>query len=136
MKTKGDFGILVLIGFACSVALWLEILDKRMGKEMPVDASSHDDGKVEYKTPRWVQVWFLRRSRSNWKRKYMELKTDSKRLQNRVNDIGKSREKWRDETKELEKLVRKLQAENAALREQLAAEKKDGPFAGVGSLHG
>lgn len=103
---------------------------------MPVDASSHDDGKVEYKTPRWAQVWFLRRSRSNWKRKYMELKTDSKRLQNRVNDIGKSREKWRDETKELEKLVRKLQAENAALREQLAAEKKDGPFAGVGSLHG
>ena len=101
-----------------------------------MDASSHDDGKVEYKTPRWVQVWFLRRSRSNWKRKYMELKTDSKRLQNRVNDVGKSREKWRDETKELEKLVRKLQAENAALREQLAAEKKDGPFAGVGSLQG
>ena len=101
-----------------------------------MDASSHDDGKVEYKTPRWVQVWFLRRSRSNWTRKYMELKTDSKRLQNRVNDVGKSREKWRDETKELEKLVRKLQAENAALREQLAAEKKDGPFAGVGSLQG
>lgn len=107
-----------------------------MGKEMPVGASSHDDNKVQYKTPRWVQVWFLRRSRDNWKRKYMELKTDSKRLQNRVNDVSKSREEWRDETRELERLVRELKAENAALREQLAAEKKDGPVAGVGCLVG
>ena len=97
-----------------------------------MDASSHDDQKVEYKTPRWVQVWFLRRSRNNWKRKYMQLKTDSKRLQNRVNDVSKSREKWRDETKELQRLVRKLEAENAALQEQVAALKKDGPLAGVG----
>jgi len=101
-----------------------------------MDASSHDDGKVDYKTPRWVQVWFLRRSRNNWKRKYMELKTGSKRLQNRVNDVSKSREKWRDKSKEREKLVRKLEAENAALREQLAAEKKDGPVAGTGCLVG
>lgn len=103
---------------------------------MPVDASSRDDGKVEYKTPRWVQVWFLRRSRDNWKKKYVQLKTDSKRLQNRVNDVSKSRESWRDETKELEKLVRTLQAENAALREQLAAEKKGGPHMDAGCLHG
>jgi len=66
----------------------------------------------------------------------MELKTDSKRLQNRVNDVSKSREEWRDETRELERLVRELKAENAALREQLAAEKKDGPVAGVGCLVG
>jgi prefoldin subunit 5 len=66
----------------------------------------------------------------------MQLKTGSKRLQNRVNDVSKSREKWRDETKELEKLVRKLEAENAALREQLAAEKKGGPVAGAGCLVG
>ena len=107
-----------------------------MGKEIPVGASSHDDNKVQYKTPRWVQAWFLRRSRDNWKRKYMQLKTDSKRLQNRVNDVCKSREEWRDETKELECLVRELKAENAALREQLAAEKKDGPLAGAGCLVG
>jgi peptidoglycan hydrolase CwlO-like protein len=66
----------------------------------------------------------------------MQLKTDSKRLQNRVNDVCKSREEWRDETKELECLVRELKAENAALREQLAAEKKDGPLAGAGCLVG
>jgi hypothetical protein len=51
--------------------------------------------KAAYTTPRWVQVWFLRRSRDNWKRKYMELKADAKRLQNRVNDVTKSRERWR-----------------------------------------
>lgn len=99
-----------------------------------MDTSSHDDQKVQYKTPRWVQVWFLRRSRDNWKRKYMQLKTDSKRLQNRVNDVSKSREEWRDETKELEHLVRELEAQNAALQEQLAAQKKDGPLAGLGRL--
>jgi hypothetical protein len=48
-----------------------------------------------YKTPRWVQVWFLRRSRDNWKKKYMALKAESKRLQNRVNDVTKSRQRWR-----------------------------------------
>ena len=99
-----------------------------------MDTSSHDDNKVEYKTPRWVQAWFLRRSRDNWKRKYMQLKTDSKRLQNRVNDVSKSREQWRDGTKDLEHLVRELEAQNAALQEQFAAQKKDGPLAGVGSL--
>jgi hypothetical protein len=56
-----------------------------------VDRSSQDDGKVEYKTPRWVQVWFLRGSRNNWKRKYMQLKTGSKRLQNRVTEGQVSR---------------------------------------------
>jgi len=99
-----------------------------------MEASSHDDKKVEYKTPRWVQVWFLRRSRDNWKKKYMDLKTDAKRLQNRVNDTSKSREGWREKTKELEQRIRELEAENAALHEQLAALKKDGPCTGVGPV--
>jgi SMC interacting uncharacterized protein involved in chromosome segregation len=99
-----------------------------------MDAASHDDKKVEYTTPRWVQVWFLRRSRDNWKKKYAELKAGSKRLQNRVNDVTKSREKWREETKQLEQRVGELEAENAALQEQLAALKKDGPRASARSM--
>ena len=105
-----------------------------MDKEIHVNTSSQDDKKVEYKTPRWVQAWFLQRSRDNWKKKYMELKTDSKRLQNRVNDVGKSREKWRDGAKELEQRVAQFEAENAALHEQLAALKKGRPRTGVGSV--
>ena len=99
-----------------------------------MDVSSHDDTQVEYKTPRWVQVWFLRRSRDNWKKKYMKLKTDAKRLQNRVSDVSKSREKWRGGSKELEQRVRELEALNGALQEQLEALKKDGLHTGVGSV--
>jgi SMC interacting uncharacterized protein involved in chromosome segregation len=98
-----------------------------MGKEMPVATSSQDGDRVRYTTPRWVQVWFLQRSRDNWKKKYKKLKADAKRLQNHVNDVSKSREKWRDDAEALEKRARELETENAALQEQLEALKKDGP---------
>jgi SMC interacting uncharacterized protein involved in chromosome segregation len=81
-----------------------------------------------------VQAWFLRRSRENWKRKYMDLKRDAKRLQNRVNDVSKSREQWRDESKHLSQRIQELGAENAALQEQLAALKKDGLLRATGCV--
>lgn len=95
--------------------------------------SSQEDEKVVYTTPRWVQAWFLRRSRDNWKAQYMELKADAKRLQNRVNDVSKSREKWREETEDLQERVSQLEAEKAAMQEQLAALKRDGRNAGIGA---
>jgi SMC interacting uncharacterized protein involved in chromosome segregation len=104
-----------------------------MDKEIRMAATSHDDKKVEYKSPAWVQRWFLQRSRDNWKKKYMQLKTDSKRLQNRVNDVTKSRKQWCDETKRLNLCVQELNDENAALQEQLAAFKKDGLHTRTGS---
>jgi hypothetical protein len=52
-----------------------------------MDALGREDGKGKYTTPRWVQVWFLVRSRARWKRKYQDLKIQAKRLQNRVNDV-------------------------------------------------
>lgn len=88
-----------------------------------MDAVGQDGGKKKYTTPRWVQVWFLQRSRDNWKKKYQELKAQSKRLLNRVNDVSKSREQWRRQ-------VEQLEAENAALRKQ-AALKKYGPVHGA-----
>ena len=89
-----------------------------------MSAAGQDDRKGKYTTPARVQAWFLHKSRENWKKKYMQLKTDAKRLQNRVNDVSKSREEWRDETKELTQRVQELEAANAALQEQLAALKK------------
>jgi len=62
---------------------------------MDAQEKGHGGTAARYKTPRWVQVWFLRRSRDNWKKKYMALKAEAKRLQNRVNDVSKSRERWR-----------------------------------------
>jgi len=89
------------------------------------------DGKDKYSTPRWVQVWFLRRSRDNWKRKYKQLKTDAKRLQNRVNDVTRSRERWREQAEEQRRRVQELDASNAAPAATAAppgqaALKKDG----------
>ena len=81
--------------------------------------TSHEGDKRKYTTPRWVQAWFLGRSRDNWKKKYQALKLENKRLQNRVNDVSKSRESWREQ-------VEQLRAENAALAKQ-AALKKDRP---------
>ena len=95
--------------------------------------TNHADQKVEYQSPPWAQRWFLQRSRENWKNKYMQVKTDAKRLENRVNDVTKSREKWRAETQQLTERVQELEAANAALQEQLAAQKKDGPVAGAGA---
>jgi predicted nuclease with TOPRIM domain len=85
-----------------------------------MDAMTSQDGdkRKKYITPRWVQAWFLGRSRDNWKKKYQAMKVENKRLRNRVNDVSKSRENWREQ-------VERLEAENAALREQ-AALKKDG----------
>lgn len=97
-----------------------------------MNAAVQDGQKVEYMTPARVQAWFLRRSRENWKRKYKGLKSDAKRLQNRVNDVNKSREQWRSESKHLSQRVRELEAENAALQEQLAALKKDRQFRATG----
>jgi SMC interacting uncharacterized protein involved in chromosome segregation len=81
------------------------------------------DGVREYTTPRWVQVWFLRRSRDNWKRKYRELKTQAKRLKNAVHDLTGSRQKWRDQAEQGSRRIGELEAENAALQEQAGGKK-------------
>jgi hypothetical protein len=83
-----------------------------------MDATKSQDGnKKQYTTPQRVQVWFLGRSRDNWKRKYRLLKAHAKRLQNRANDAMRARDSWREQ-------VEQLKADNAALQ---AALKKDGP---------
>jgi len=73
------------------------------------------DGNCQYSSPRWVQVWFLRRSRDKWKQKYKRLKVAAKRMQNRVNDVTRSREKWREQAER----VKELEAQNAALQAAL-----------------
>ena len=82
-----------------------------------MDAEGQDGQEQRYKTGYRVQAWFLGRSRDKWKRKYKE-KADAKRLENRVHDVNRSRESWREKAERLE-------AENAAWWEQ-AALKKDG----------
>jgi septal ring factor EnvC (AmiA/AmiB activator) len=82
--------------------------------------------RVAYNTPLRVQVWFLRRSRDNWKQKCLVRKKELKRGKNRIAAASKSRARWREEAKRLRQRVRELEAQNVALSNQLAAEKKDG----------
>ena len=108
------------------VALYgTEDFDTFVDKEIPMSAVGQE-GRQKYTTPARVQAWFLQRSREKWKQKYKDLKSNTKRLQNRVNDVTKSREHWREENEALSKRLRELEADNAALQEQLAAFKKDG----------
>lgn len=88
--------------------------------------TSAPEERPAYTTPPRVQAWFLKRSRDLWKKKYRTLKGDAKRLENRARDVGKSRERWREQSGQLTRRVEALEAANAALREQLAALKKDG----------
>ena len=85
-----------------------------------MDAVSQDGKKRKYTTPRWVQVWFLQRSRDNWKEKYKQLRRDAKRMRNCVKDVTHSRENWREQTEQQEQRIQELEAEKAALREQVA----------------
>jgi chromosome segregation ATPase len=107
--------------------VWQEVHDKRTDKEILMAATHHEEQPRKYTSPPWAQRWFLERSRALWKEKYMGLKADAKRLQNRVNDVTKSRENWREQAKQKDERIRALETENAALQEQLAALKKDRP---------
>jgi chromosome segregation ATPase len=93
-----------------------------------MDATGQDDrAEKKYRTPRWVQAWFLGRSRDRWKQKYKTLKAEAKRLQNRVSDVSKSRANWRAQAEQAAQRVQELETEIATLKERDAALKKDGP---------
>lgn len=77
--------------------------------------------KPAYRSPKHAQVWFLRRSRDLWKNKYRGLKALAKRLQNRVNDVTKSRQLWRDRAEDAEARLADLQRQHAELQARLQA---------------
>ena len=54
-------------------------------------------------------------------------------MRNRVKDVTDSRENWRGQTEQQQQRIKELEAENAALREQVAKKKyrpRDGGDAG------
>lgn len=82
--------------------------------------------RVEYTTPPRVQAWFLQLSRDKWKQKGIARNEELKRKKNLVASVKKSRERWYEEVKQLRRRMQELESQNQALRDQLAAEKKDG----------
>jgi septal ring factor EnvC (AmiA/AmiB activator) len=80
----------------------------------------------EYTSRPGALIWFFRKSRDHWKRKYQTLKVTVKGLKNRIADLTKSREHWRLHAEQASDQLAALEAENAALRAQIAdvGEKK------------
>jgi len=91
--------------------------------------------------------WF-RQSLDNWKRKYMDAKTELKRAKVRVSDIAKSRSRWREKFEASQQELEVLQAEFERFRNQVSerpsedepsgnnapsVEKKGVPIPGKGS---
>lgn len=81
-----------------------------------------------YKSPPHAQRWFLRRSRETWKNNCMLAKQDQKRLENNVRDLTKSRVKWAGQARAQAARLKELEAENAALQQELDLLKKDSGF--------
>jgi chromosome segregation ATPase len=77
------------------------------------------DQAPAYTTSKQVQAWFLRRSRDGWKKKYAELKVESKRLRQRVADVCSARAGWRSQAEAARREVEELRAQNVSLRAQL-----------------
>jgi predicted nucleic acid-binding Zn-ribbon protein len=78
-----------------------------------------------YTTSKQVQAWFLGRSRNRWKKKYAELKLESKRLKQRVADVCTSRTDWRSQAEAARQEAQELRTRNAELQAQLDALAKE-----------
>ena len=100
-----------------------------------MDATTGTDQQSQqsvYTTSKQVQAWFLGRSRDLWKKKYAALKVESKRLQQRVADVCRSRASWRDEAEAARREAEELRTKNAELQARLdvlseEAKKKSRP---------
>jgi hypothetical protein len=77
-----------------------------------------------YKSRPGALIWFFRKSRDGWKRKYQDLKATEKGYKNRIADLTKSREHWRTEAQQADERLAASKAENAALGARIAAEEK------------
>ena len=89
-------------------------------------------GLQEFRSPVRVLAASFLKSRDNWKRKCMDVKTELKRFKVRVSDVAKSRDAWKDKAETRQRELEALQAEVQELQDQLrgvhgpgaAAEKK------------
>jgi hypothetical protein len=81
------------------------------------------DASSAYKSPLRMLVRFFRRSRDNWKQKYMGIKAEIKRFKNQAADARRSREKWKAKAEALAAEVQRLEAERDARKPD--ADKKN-----------
>jgi hypothetical protein len=82
-----------------------------------IPASTPED----FKSRPGALIWFFRKSRDGWKRKYLDLKSTEKGDKNRIADLTKSREQWRLKAEQTSEQLAALKAEVAVLQSQIVA---------------
>jgi bifunctional DNA-binding transcriptional regulator/antitoxin component of YhaV-PrlF toxin-antitoxin module len=81
--------------------------------------------RENFKSRPGALIWFFRKSRDGWKRKYQDLKSTEKGDKNRIADLTKSRDQWRNKAEQTGERLAALEAEVAGLQSQVvAADKK------------
>jgi hypothetical protein len=85
-----------------------------------IPPSTHPD----YKSRPGALIWFFRKSRDGWRRKYLDLKATEKGYKNRIADLTRSREQWRTEAQQAGERLAASAAELAELRARIAIEEK------------
>jgi septal ring factor EnvC (AmiA/AmiB activator) len=92
-----------------------------------MDATAESTGtqtREEYSSRPGALIWFFRKSRDRWKRKYQDLKATVKGFKNQIAAVTKSREQWRLKAEQASQKVSELEAEVAALQAQVAIQTK------------
>jgi septal ring factor EnvC (AmiA/AmiB activator) len=80
--------------------------------------------REDYKSRPGALIWFFRKSRDGWKRKYQDLKATVKGYTNRIADLTKSRDQWKLKAEQATEQLAAVEAENAQLRAQIAADEE------------
>jgi uncharacterized protein YdaU (DUF1376 family) len=81
------------------------------------------DACSSFKSPVRILVRFFRRSRDQWKQKYMDLKSEIKRYKNQAADARRSRDQWKVKVEALAEKTRRLEWELAQQRVEQDANK-------------
>jgi hypothetical protein len=92
-----------------------------------MDRDERQDEVREYKSPPHVVRLFLEKSRKTLRKKCRRLKVDNKRLTVQAHDATKSRDMWRTRFATQAKQSKDLEAEVAALKQEVASLKKGDP---------
>jgi chromosome segregation ATPase len=80
--------------------------------------------RMDYKSRPGALIWSFRKSRDRWKSKHQDLKAEVKGFQNQIAAVTQSRARWRAKAERAGEQVTALEAENAALRAQVAASEE------------
>jgi len=79
-----------------------------------------EDGSTRFRSRLGALVYWFKKSRDGWKRKYMEVKVEMHRMKVRVADVLKSRDRWRERAEVSETKVAQMQAEIERLQAYLS----------------